>query len=414
MTSILICNVINSAIVHLFGNLTKSKNITISKQKIICSIVFFAILQSLFNFSGASKLSAIFTIVQFILILLITFKISISYSLFFGFLLIICNFFSELLTVFFINCINPELNILLQIKFEVYTFSLLLSNLLFLVSTISLAKFCVLLDNSDIPIYKWLLICIPFITIAAFLSIDNYISLINNNKNILFLFVCLFISNLLLLFLFYQILNFSNLQKKIHDDELEKNFLKQKFNLMNKIYNNNFLFVHNFLNESTKISKLINSNDNSKAIEKLNSLVQNSLKDFNGIITGSSVLNEILQYNKNELNKKNIYLKSTITYIKDDFISLDLQYDLFTSIIDFILNTFEFDEKNLNTINLSTESKVNSLLLKLSISCQTNVTNINEKLKFSKLLYDNFDIYIKSDFNKDYKILKIIILLTLK
>ena len=364
----------------------------IEVKNILISIVLFTAGFACLDYFSNTLLNMIYLYLCCFLILYKMFhldsKRSFGYAALISLGIFICGFLTMYIIMLFlspyqINFLKSFYEFTMAYKNIVYPSFLILYSLIFCLFLWMLFKIINLLNGDNLPKYTWIIFSMPIVSVLALVKLGSYSTLFGYKNGIVFVFISLVIYNIIILFLLYRLIQSSRMKKKLDEQLLIEENKKQKYDWLDKQYRANFKLVHKLYKECNDVIQLIHQNQSNQAAKKLDDFLQDSLREFNGVMTGSNVLNEVLYLRKNQLDEKNIYLKTTISYIDESFMSLTLQYDLFLFIIDFIIQSVE-NSKEINHITLSSEYKMDSLLIKIVLPTQ----EMNHLYTFPKTIMD--------------------------
>ncbi|MDO4467228.1 MAG: hypothetical protein Q4C49_09515 [Bacillota bacterium] len=227
-----------------------------------------------------------------------------------------------LLSIF--HFISVSLSEIICMYIGVHTISLIASLLLtyaFSFITVSIFRYKA---KHDMDKTSLLILSIPITTMVFLLVIKNNFELIKKYPNVLFIMVCLIVSNVVMIYLYFKMLDSTQLKIRLAT-ETERNRLSQEhIQLLSEQYENNFNFLHELLHKVHDIS----IKEEKEFIELSNTIDFH----FNSMMTNSLALNACLNRYAGVIEKEKIVVRTTIY---DSFSMMDFskQIELFDSLL---------------------------------------------------------------------------------
>ena len=340
------------------------------------------------NINGASNKKSLIIFIIYLLYILFQFKLNLFNTLcailpFYTFSLI-----SELIigVILYYFCGFYQLT---QTNSVIYNIGLFNSILLMLIFSFCFIKFIKYLKLNSFPIYCSLIFIFPLVTIFFLSTLNNYYNLINDTGTMLLIFLCILISNFSILIIFLLIIQ-SN--KHLSDLKLavyRESVATTKYNLLKNHYNNNFLFLHDLLHKCYQIKNNVETDDKEETKIVLDKLIDITFKRFNSIYTNSLALNYAVNSKLDELEKNEIHFISTIKYNDFSFLTLELQTEIFSKLLDYGI-----------ILNQSVPKKERDIIIKSQkIGQQIIISSLikfdgNKQIDIQKEIADDFEVIL--------------------
>ncbi|MCF0261263.1 MAG: hypothetical protein HUJ54_15485, partial [Erysipelotrichaceae bacterium] len=146
---------------------------------------------------------------------------------------------------------------------------------------------------------------------------------------LLFDFGCLALQN-------WMILNL-NTRANIRLDQIERENLVSKYEILEDQYQSSFSFLHQLLSLCSALDRDIGTKDRQKIRQQTEDIADLAFREFNAVAISTPVLNRELEKRKTILNEAGILVS---TVIRSDYFALmtfDEQELLFTEILDFVM-----------------------------------------------------------------------------
>lgn len=338
-------------------------------KRIIIFIISFC-LMTLINYYGASSFKACFIFLIMLFHLLGIYKAPISKLLFVLLPFYIIIAVSEILTAKIFN-ILLELDEHTKPNTIEYFFALCVSNTMAFIITIFYIKFSKIFKDSNLPKYTWLIFILPVTTIIYMVSIENYYEIYQNNVILVFILVGLFISNLVVIYIFFRVTEMISLKKEMELIQVKEQMTKQKLDLLDQYYKNNFDFLHDFLNQCNSLRKLINECKIEDLKNEMNKLIDFTYREFNTLYSNSAVLNTVLESKKETIINNNIYIKTTMEYTDFSFMTLYDQTKLYSNLLDLGIFYTKMNNNDQRTIIIKSFNQDNQIIIHEKIYCNT-------------------------------------------
>lgn len=327
-------------------------------------IAYFCI--CLTNFNGINSSKAIILFFIDIIYTIIQFKGS-----FFEKCFTIIPFFAfQIFSEIFVGHIL--INVLsLTVPKQIFSFSYLLglclSYILLVIFNLCYIKLSKYIKNNDIPKYTWIIFIAPLITILLLVSENDYFKTLKDFPQYGMVLILFILSNILNAFILFLIVRSTNIKADLKLQEHKAKTLELKYQLVSQHYLYNFNFLHELLHCYTDINNLIDNHEYNKVKEKVNTLMDDTYKEFNSIYSNSIVLNylinERLQYHKNN----HIHCTTIIEDEKINQLDIDVQYNLFAYILNIAENQAIYFETDQRIIIFKSKTLINNLVIQCII-----------------------------------------------
>lgn len=358
------------------------------------------------NFNGASATGLIALCVLHFSYFFIMFKGKTSNSLLalipFPLIIII----SEFLTANILNLISENFSI--SINSYLFTFANFISNMLTFFILLIYIKISKLFIKAVLPGFTWIIFLLPISSFVLLFKINDINFYLLKNDKILFISIIgIFLSNFIVLYIFYKVISSFDYKQKLESANNREKLSNQKYELMYEHYNANFNSLHNLLNKCKDISLLINKEKYNEAVNELKSLYNQTYKEFNAIYSNSLILNYLLVERLELLNKNEIDFKSVIEYNDFQFLALNEQEMLFSTLLDTAIKETEKVTKP-RTLIIKTCKKELQIIVQTIYSSNCIIEN-ETKLKLDSLLETHGALYSeKTDITKHTKSIVIV------
>ena len=167
----------------------------------------------------------------------------------------------------------------------------------------------------------------------------------------LLMFFSILLSNFSILIIFFLVVRSNKISSDLELSLYRENIVNAKYNLLKNHYNNNFFFLHNLLHQCYQLKTYVDEDNKEDVKKELRKMTDITFKKFNSIYTNSLALNYAVNSKLKELEKNRIHFISTIKYNDFSFLTLELQTEIFSKILDYgiILNQ-SVPEKERNII----------------------------------------------------------------
>lgn len=381
------------------------------KNKIIYILIFliFFIVQNLTNLNGPTNMTTMYASIVFFLFLTMLFKGNIIEYVTIILFSLVSVTSSEFISMLVLNAFFG-LNASTEMNSILYFTSLIISNALFLILSIYFIKFKEFYVSASLPNYMWIILLLPFSTIMLFMNISDYFSMIEYNKGILFIFLCLTASNYILLFIFYKALESFKLRQELYYQKEHNEIVKAELELLNQHYKSNFNLLHTLLHSYSTLKVLLDNNNIEELNEKLDELSTRTFKEFNSIYSESALLNVIISDKLNDLRELNIAIRTIMNYSEFEFFELYEQKFFFSNIIDLCILLCSkklVGEKMIFIKSIKRESQV---IVQIYCSSEKDFESVFIKFSSFKKLIDKYNGFITLNYSDVNKILNILIL----
>lgn len=205
------------------------------------------------------------------------------------------------------------------------------------------------------------------ITILLLVSENDYFKTLKDFPQYGMVLILFILSNILNAFILFLIVRSTNIKADLKIQEHKAKTLELKYQLVSQHYLYNFNFLHELLHCYTDINNLIDNHEYNKVKEKVNTLMDDTYKEFNSIYSNSIVLNylinERLQYHKNN----HIHCTTIIEDEKINQLDIDVQYNLFAYILNIAENQAIYFETYQRIIIFKSKTLINNLVIQCII-----------------------------------------------
>lgn len=233
---------------------------------------------------------------------------------------------------------------------------------------------------------SYLPLVLASITIAIILYMMN--NSVSNLTNLSFIIIIILL-NYLIIYIYMK--NMSKLQKELANKrfEVERNYYQDKLELQMNNYNRSFAFVHDLIYKLKDIETAIKHEDLKTIDHEIKDLHSNLLKEFNIMYTSSKTISLVLSNHLNEIAANEIKIKTTIKYSDFTFLDEIDALKLFDKAICYAIKACIKTKADYKFINLATENKNASIIIKLIFSKNNDEFN-DELLDDLKLIIDKY------------------------
>src|SRR5699024_1073976 len=160
---------------------------------------------------------------------------------------------------------------------------LCLSYILLVIFNLCYIKLSKYIKNNDIPKYTWIIFIAPLITILLLVSENDYFKNLKDFPQYGMVLILFILSNILNAFILFLIVRSTNIKADLKLQEHKAKTLELKYQLVSQHYLYNFNFLHELLHCYTDINNLIDNHEYNKVKEKVNTLMDDTYKEFNSI-----------------------------------------------------------------------------------------------------------------------------------
>lgn len=292
-----------------------------------------------------------------------------------------------------------------KINSFIYNIGLISSVLLLLLFSCLYIKFIKYLQLYSFPIYSEFIFIFPLITIFLLATLNGYYEFINNTATILLIFLCILLSNFSVVTIFFLFIRSNKISSDLKMSLYRENIMSAKYNLLKNQYNNNFIFLHDLLHQCYQLKTYVDEDNKEDTKKELNKLIDTTFKKFNSIYTNSLALNYAVNSKLDDLEKNRIHFISIIKYNDFSFLTLELQTEIFSKILDYgIILSQSIPDSERNIIIKSQkigQQIVISSLIKFNNHNQLNIED-NIKTDFENILQNQqkHSILVKIKSNK--------------
>lgn len=390
MISLMLTDLGLLCIVHFIGLQLFSLRFYSKVKRLLIFCFSFSFL-CLINFSGViSNISTFVMTFVFFLYLCIQFISKLFYLILSALMILIIGYVSEFLAAFIMHIWSPAL-----VSTHSYSIALLISLCINFSFTFLFIKVFQLIKESFLPKYSFGILILPIFTIIFICQIGNYYQLVNDHKNILFIIIGLFLSNILTLYFFYLSIQAMQLKTKLNEEKLKREKMNFKFNLLDQHYQLNFNFLHDLLHRGGKLYKNYienNQEELGKEIEELNAI---AFKEFNAIYSNNLALNTVINEKLNIIRRIQLEIRTEITSSLS-FLSYDIQITFFTELLSIAIDIVQEQKIIPSFLFIRISSKGSSICIKTTISSfEEKKINISDLLK----CFDKYNIIGDYKFN---------------
>lgn len=384
MISLVLTNLMYLIVVHFAATKIFEKKQSIKSQILILAAGTGII--SIFNGYGPSHYGAIVFFLIIVLTIFFCYRVSIMDSILYSFFQFINIAMSEFISMFVLG-IGDSTNVT-SLK---YFIGLVVSTMIsFLLSYAIIWIFKEKKKYKELPFLP-IIFVLPLVTIILIMNIKDYFVLVNSYPRILIVIIGLFLSNLIILVLFFRILDAIKLQHQLEAEQYKSRTQKEHIKLLNEQYKNNFDYLHDLLHNIQSISENIRDNETKDKLEELSKTID---FHFNSILTNSLSLNSAINKLVAELEKNEIVLRTTV-YDTISYLDFESQVDLFVVLLEKGIESCRKRDIQNRVLIIQIMKKKNLEIVKFVIP---NVENN---------LHENLESFFKSN-NISYEILKFI------
>lgn len=267
-----------------------------------------------------------------------------------------------------------------------YNFGLLISLVIAFFFSFIYVKTIKYFQIKEYPKYTAFIFVIPFFTIFLLTNISNYFDLMQKNKYLILLILGLFLSNIIVIIIFFVFINSINMKKEIDFLHYKEEVFNMKYDLLEQHYNNNFNFLHNLLHDCVDLKQSLIQEDNIEIENKVEKIINTTYKEFNAIYTNSNVINNIINSYMNDIKKYNVEIKSIIQCNEFYPLQGNNLVELFSTLLDLSISGCK-TVNNERIIILKTNRNNHQIFIQVIYSC---LNNNNEKILFVlKQILDN-------------------------
>ena len=217
----------------------------------------------------------------------------------------------------------------------------------------------------------------------------------------------IFVANMMILFILYKMVSFSNTQSELIVSKQREESLQMKYDSMKQHYESQFHFIHHLLHQCNALHDDLQSEDYEALKEDLEQVTDEVFTQFNLLFTNSEMLNYVILEHMDTMKQEHIYMKSVIEYQDFSFLSLSEQLALFDSLLCFALDSVKQIEDN-RMISFKTKKVNNQVLLQCSFTTnqEVNMQPCFHKLKELRT-YENRKMH--SSYDANLKLMKILV-----
>ncbi len=304
MNYIILSNIIVLSILTYLGINSLKFRFRENYKRILVFIVAF-IVMSIINYTGASSLKALFIFLIMFLYLNTMFKASILniFMVLFPYYIIITV--AEIFTITIFSMIT-NLNEFTKPNTIEYLIALITSNSFAFIFCKIYIKSRKVFSDANLPKYTWLIFILPITTILYMTNIDNYYDIVRNNINLIIILLGLFISNLIVIFIFFKVTKYINIMKDVEIYKYKELNMQTKYNLMDQHYRFNYKLLHDLLNICNNFISLLSKQKYNELENEISKLSDTVYHNFHSFYSNSVVLNAVLSSQLSEINNNNL------------------------------------------------------------------------------------------------------------
>lgn len=277
---------------------------------------------------------------------------------------------SEVLAANIINLLfdlsSADLNTLL------YTFALLFSNALTLAMLGIISKYIQLNSKMKLPKATWFIFALPLTTFLFIISLNEFFEAFRNNIFVAPITIGLLIANFVTIYIFFQTIKTLELKNEIKG-------MQVKYDTINTLYQNNFDFMHDTIWELNHIYKNIEQKEYDGLSYQIEELSNNILKKFNVINTNSTIISSCLNYRLGDIVNYNIQIKTDIIHNNFSFLPIQIQNELFASLINNAVDSCIASKKDKSNVLLKTNVIGSNVIIQCVYTYSTEYLNENTK-----------------------------------
>lgn len=199
------------------------------------------------------------------------------------------------------------------------------------------------------------------ITIAIILVMMNIPA---SNLTNLSLIVIIILFNYLMMYIYMQ--NMHKLHKQVSDQKfaIERKYYQEKIDLELNNYNRSFGFIHDLIYKLKDVEKSLVQEDIGLALNEVNDINQDLIKEFNVMYTSSKTISLVLNNHLYEFAQHNIKIKTTIKYSDFTFLDDIDAISIFDKLIKYAIAANTKCKTDYKFINISTGNKNSSIIIK--------------------------------------------------
>lgn len=348
------------------------------KINLLIFILFFLCVCTV-NLYGASSHGLILLWILHSFYLFIMFKGNVTNYLLvlipFPLLIIISEFFTANILNILID-ISPKIDI----NSAWFFCAIILSNIITFLFLLIYIKISKLFIEVKLPAFTWMIFILPISSFILLFKINDINYYLLKKDYILFLSIIgVFISNFITLYIFYRVISSYEYKKELEKSNNREKLANLKYELMESHYNANFNFLHDILNKCNELNMYIVKEEYDKALDSLSSLYNNSYKEFNAIYSNSVLLNYLIIERLEEMDKNNIDIRTVIEYNDFNFLSLDEQNKLFSTLLDYAIQSAK-EANEPRTLIIKTCKKDYQIIIQVLVS-STGKNILNKHLE---------------------------------
>ena len=227
-----------------------------------------------------------------------------------------------------------------------------------------------------------LLICVFTIFIILVLMNIKVSSL-----SYLSLVIIIILMNYSMIYIYMKNMRKLNIELNEKKFEIERNYYKEKLELEMHNYNRSFGFVHDSIYKLKDIKAALTNNDLDKLNKEVDDLHNDLIKEFNVLYTSSKTVSLVLNNHLFEIANNDIKVKTTIKYADFTFMDEVDAISLFDKLLVYAIKVNESSNNNYKFINISTENKNSSIIIKIIFS--------KDDEEFNDILIDDIKEIVK-------------------
>lgn len=295
---------------------------------------------------------------------------------------VVTSSFSDLIAANIMNLFfdlkSSDINSLL------YTFALLLSNVINFGLLFTTCKFFYIKEHISLPKSVYLLFVFPIITLVYLHNLNTHFETFRNDTVSMIFVFGLLISNAIVVYVFYEVIKTIELKKEIKS-------IKLKYDTLHTLYENNFNFLHDTSRKIDNLYGYLQKNEFDEISHEIESLKLDLLKKFNIINSNSSLVSSILNYRLEDIINYNVVVKTDIFYNDFSFLPINCQLELFSLIINMGIDTCIESKQEKTIFILKVESKGCKVILsfKYTDTIKTNQDILDLKKQLESIHFDN-------------------------
>lgn len=246
-------------------------------------------------------LNLIYSLFTFVILIFLFFKGSLFYKAVFILTYVIGSAVTEMFTMKILSLAFKNLVLTNSIA---YWSGIIVSNLLLISISFLAAKYKIY-EKNDIPKYSWIILILPITSILLILGIDDYY-IITENNSLIFIIIGLFLSNYIIIFIYYKtikaIINKNKLSKELEESNNRNDYLS-------KLLKQHTVFLHDIRKQSLDMLALLDKKEYSILNEYIKNVYSETTKIYNMISSNFEIVDILINDRLYIIKNNNINLR---------------------------------------------------------------------------------------------------------